>query len=129
MMRRTAIFAAVLSMAVLTPGVPAAPQQRGSSTLTGVVVGPDDKPVGHASVTYQSSGGSAPHATYTNSKGRFTITKLRSDNYDLRASSKGIFSEWEKNVTVHRGQIKEITLQLVYAREMPKAAKATQPKH
>jgi len=109
-------------------GVLAEPQHKGTSTLTGVVLGPDDKPVPHASVSYQSSGGSAPHATFTNSKGRFTITKLRADDYDMRASSKGIFSEWEKNVAIGTGQTKDITLQLIYAKEMPKLAKTTKPK-
>jgi hypothetical protein len=128
-MKRTLVFLAVFSMALMTVrGVLSAPQHKGTSTLTGVVLGPDDKPVPHASVSYQSSGGSAPHATFTNSKGRFTITKLRADNYDMRASSKGIFSEWEKNVALGRGQTKDITLQLIYAKEMPKPAKTTKPK-
>jgi carboxypeptidase family protein len=128
-MKRTLVFLAVFSMALMTVrGVLAAPQHKGTSTLTGVVLGPDDKPVPHASVMYQSSGGSAPHATFTNSKGRFTITKLRADNYDMRASSKGIFSEWEKNVALGRGQTKDVTLQLIYAKEMPKPSKSTKPK-
>ncbi len=128
-MRRTIIFIAVLSLALTAARrVLAAPQHKGTSTLTGVVLGPDDKPVPHASVSYQSSGGNAPHATFTNSKGRFTITKLRADDYDMRASSKGIFSEWQKNVAIGRGQTKDITLQLIYAKEMPKPAKTTKPK-
>jgi hypothetical protein len=127
-MRRAILSIAVFSMALATArGLLAAPQHKGTSTLTGVVLGPDDKPVPHASVSYQSSGGSAPHATFTNSKGRFTITKLRADNYDMRASSKGVFSEWQKNVAIGRGQTKDITLQLIYAKEMPKPAKTTKP--
>lgn len=128
-MRRAFIIVAVISLGLVAArGVLAGPQQKGTSTLTGVVLGPDDKPVPHASVSYQSSGGSAPHATFTNSKGRFTITKLRADNYDMRASSKGIFSEWEKNVSLGRGQTKDVTLQLIYAKEMPKPAKTAKPK-
>jgi hypothetical protein len=99
----------------------AAPQRKGSGTLTGVVLGPDDKPVPHASVTYQSSAGTAPHAVHANAQGHFTIRELRADNYDLRASAKGVFSEWEKNVAVHRGSTKLITLRLIYAKEIPKA--------
>jgi hypothetical protein len=95
-------------------------QHRGSGILSGVVLGPDDKPVPHAGVTYQSSGGTAPHAVHADSQGRFTIRKLRSDNYDLRASGKGVFSEWEKNVTVRSGRTKSVTLHLIYAREIPK---------
>jgi hypothetical protein len=113
---------------VAAHGMMAAPQSKGSATLSGVVLGPDDKPVPHASVSYQSSGGNAPHAVYTDSRGRFTITKLKSDNYDVRATSKGIFSEWEKNITLRKGKTEYITLQLIYAREMPKASKTSKPK-
>jgi hypothetical protein len=98
-----------------------AAQKKGAGVLRGVVLGPDDKPVAHASVTYQSSAGIAPHAVHADSQGHFTITKLRSDNYDLRASGRGVFSEWEKNVTVRSGQTKTVTLRLIYANEIPKA--------
>jgi hypothetical protein len=128
-MRRVVILFVVFLIALVAArGVQASPQSKGSATLSGVVVGPDDKPVPHASVSYQSSGGNAPHAVYTDAKGRFTITKLKSDNYDLRASSKGIFSEWEKNITLRKGHIEYITLQLIYAREMPKSSKTSKPK-
>ena len=79
-------------------------------TLSGTVIGPDDKPVPRAAVTYQSSGGTAPHATHTDAHGHFTINNLRGDIYDIRASARGIFSEWEKNVVVRPGQQKTITL-------------------
>jgi hypothetical protein len=98
-----------------------AAQHKGAGVLRGVVLGPDDKPVPHASVTYQSSAGIAPHAVHADSQGHFTITKLRSDNYDLRASGKGVYSEWEKNVAVRSGQTKSVTLRLIYAKEIPKA--------
>jgi hypothetical protein len=128
-MRRAVILIAVFLIAlVAVRGVVAAPQSKGSATLSGVVVGPDDKPVPHASVSYQSSGGNAPHAVYTDARGRFAITKLKSDNYDLRASSKGIFSEWVKNITLRKGHTEFITVQLIYAREMPKASKTSKSK-
>src|SRR5580765_3146826 len=104
-MRRTKFFAAILLLMPLAAlSVSAAPQRKGSAILTGTVLGPDDRPVPHASVSYQSSGGKAPHAVRTDAQGQFTITKLRADNYDIRASGKGVFSEWEKNVTLHTGQ-------------------------
>jgi hypothetical protein len=128
-MRRIFILVAVVfATLVAARGVIAAPQSKGSATLSGVVLGPDDRPVSHASVSYQSSGGNAPHAVYTDSRGRFTVTKLKADNYDVRASSKGIFSEWEKNITLRKGKTEYITLQLIYAREMPKASKTSKPK-
>ena len=94
-----------------------------TGTISGVVVGPDDKPAPHAAITYQSSSGSAPHAVHADSRGRFTITRLSTDNYDLRATANGIFSEWQKNFQVTSGRTSEITLHLIYAREMPKSSK------
>jgi hypothetical protein len=89
--------------------------------ISGVVLGPDDKPAPHAAITYQSSGGNAPHAVHADSRGRFTITKLHSDIYDIRASANGVFSEWQKNFQVESGHTSEITMRLIYAREMPKS--------
>jgi hypothetical protein len=97
-------------------------QPRGTSVLSGVVVGPNDRPVAHAAVSYQSSGGNFPHVVHTDARGRFLITKLAADNYDLRASASGVFSDWEKNVTLHTGQTRNITLQLIYAKKMPKSS-------
>ena len=127
-MRRTFLFLSILLLALFTArGVAAVPQAKHSATLTGVVLGPDDKPVPHASVTYQSSGGNAPHAVHADSHGRFTITQLRTDNYDVRASGKGVFSEWEKNVMLRSGQTKTLTLRLIYAKEIPKAYVKSKP--
>ena len=119
-MRRTLLSMMVLLL-VLGAAQNLAAQRKGAGVLSGVVLGPDDKPVPHASVTYQSSAGIAPHAVHADSRGHFTITKLRTDNYDLRASGKGVYSEWEKNVTVRSGQTKSVTLRLIYAKEIPKA--------
>ena len=128
-MRRTLVFLSIfLLMLAAVSSVSAAPQHKGSSTLTGVVLGPDDRPVAHAAVSYQSSGGSAPHVVRTDSQGHFTISKLKADNYDLRASGKGVFSEWEKNVNLRSGARKEVTLRLIYAKEIPKAYVKTKPK-
>ena len=128
-MRRTLVLTVLLALALAAArGVSAAPQRRGSSTLSGVVLGPDDKPVAHASVSYQSSGGNAPHAVHTDSQGRFTISSLRADSYDLRASGKGVSSEWEKNIPLRSGQTKSVTLRLIYAKEIPKAYVKSKPK-
>lgn len=120
-MRRALISVVVVLLVALGAAQNLAAQKKGAGVLSGVVLGPDDKPVPHASVSYQSSSGTAPHAVHADSQGRFTITKLRSDDYDLRASSKGVFSEWEKNVAVRSGQTKSLTLRLIYAKEIPKA--------
>lgn len=113
----TALFATTL-LAART--VVASPQKKPSAVLTGVVLGPNDKPVARAAITYQSSSGSGPHVVHTDSHGHFAISKLAADNYDLRATANGIFSDWEKNVTVHAGQTRSLTLRLIYARTMPK---------
>jgi len=117
------IFATLLTTAlVASRSVLASPDRKGTSVLTGVVIGPNDRPVARAAVSYQSSGGTAAHAVHTDAHGRFTISKLPADNYDLRASANGIFSEWEKNVTIHNGETRSVTLHLIYARQMPKSA-------
>jgi hypothetical protein len=121
-MRRTFVFISIFLLTLAAAGsVSAAPQSKGSSTLSGVVLGPDDKPVAHASVSYQLSSGSAPHVVRTDAHGHFTISKLKGDIYDLRASGKGVFSEWQKNVNLKSGATKELTLRLIYAKQIPKA--------
>ena len=128
-MRRAFVFITIYLLALAAVrGVSAAPQSKGSATISGVVLGPDDRPVAHASVSYQSSGGSGAHVVRADSHGHFTITKLKADAYDLRASGKGVFSDWEKNVNLRSGQSKSVTLRLIYAKEIPKAYVHTKPK-
>jgi len=120
-MRCALLLTAIFLLALATSrDAAAAPQHKGSSTLNGVVLGPDDKPVAHASVSYQSSGGNAPHAVHTDAQGRFTISGLRADSYDVRASGKGVYSDWEKNIPLRARQTKTVTLRLIYAKEIPK---------
>lgn len=123
------VFLTVLFAAQKALPVPQSKGPKGPGSLIGVVIGPDDKPVANASVTYQSSGGEAPHIVRTDAKGKFSIPKLRMDNYDVRASGKGVFSEWEKNVSVKPGQIKFVRLRMIYAKEVPKAYVATETYH
>jgi hypothetical protein len=129
-MKRPLTFVLILATlfgtaVVATRTVFAEPQRKGSSTLTGVVLGPNDKPVARAAITYQSSAGSAPHVVRTDAHGRFTIPKLIADNYDLRASANGIFSVWEKNFTLRSGETRSITLRLIYSKQMPKPGTIT----
>lgn len=120
-MRRFIVLTAIVLLAA-AGGVSAAPQTKGTASLTGVVIGPDDKPVPHASISYQSSSGSLPpHVVRADSHGNFTISRLHADAYDLRATGRGVFSDWEKNVNLHSGQTKSITLRLIYAKKIPKA--------
>ena len=134
-MRRILIGAAVLfaisGSAVLAGQRVVVKHGKGAltGTISGVVLGPDDKPAPHAAISYQSSSGSAPHAVHADSQGRFTIVKLQTDNYDVRASANGIFSEWQKNFPVQNGRTSELTLHLIYAREMPKSKTKTAKKN
>jgi len=128
-MRRALLLVTAFLLALVTAsGVNAAPQHKGSSTLSGVVLGPDDRPVAHASVSYQSSSGSAPHVVRTDAHGHFAISKLKADIYDLRASGKGVFSEWQRNIALRSGETKDLTLRLIYAKEVPKAYVKAKPK-
>lgn len=128
-MKSAFLFLTVLFLALVAArGVRAEPQSKGTSTLSGVVIGPDDKPVPHASVSYQSSDGRAPHAVRADAHGRFAIAQLRADSYDIRASSKGVFSDWQKNIPLRKGQARSVELRLIYAKEMPQPASA-KPKH
>jgi hypothetical protein len=120
MKRALILTVALLATLLATKNVLASPQSKGSGILSGLVLGPNDRPVANASVTYQSANGTAPHAVRADAHGRFTISGLKADNYDLRASAKGVFSEWEKNVMVRSGQTKSLTLRLIYAKQMPK---------
>jgi Carboxypeptidase regulatory-like domain len=77
------------------------------------VLGADNKPVPNAGVTCETSGGLHPRAVHTDAKGKFLITGLKQDSYDLRASSDGAYSDWEKNIPLRRDQTKTITLRLL----------------
>lgn len=121
-MMRPAIWLALASMAVLGMSAAGSNAQSRSAVLTGVVLAPDGKPVANAVVTYQSGGGDTPHAVHTDAHGRFSIPKLRRDNYDLRASSHGMYSTWQKNVMVRTGEQKSVTLQLTSGSDLSKTA-------
>ncbi len=131
-MKRALIFAAVCSAALVTiSGVLAAPQYtqpKGTSALAGVVVGPDDRPAAHADISYQNSDGSGPHVAHADAHGRFLISHLHSGSYDIRASAKGVFSDWARNLPLRKGQTRSVELHLIYAKEMPKAY-PDKPKH
>jgi len=120
-MKRLLICGMLLVAGLVISQRAAGSPQTGSGVLSGVVIGPDDKPVPNAVITYQSGGGSAPHVVHADARGRFSISKLHNDSYDLRASGNGVFSEWERNISVRSGKVKSVTLHLIYAKEIPKA--------
>jgi hypothetical protein len=78
-----------------------------------MVLGADGKPVPAAAITCQSSAGIRPRVVHTDAKGRYLISGLKQDSYDLRATSQGAYSDWEKNIPLRKGQTREITLHLL----------------
>jgi hypothetical protein len=85
---------------------------RGLGTLSGIVLDESGKPVANASVTIQTSDGLSPHAAHTDVNGHFEFTRFDAGQYDVRAYSHSLFSDWSKRVVVRPKKITEITLRL-----------------
>jgi Carboxypeptidase regulatory-like domain len=87
--------------------------KKTGATISGTVLGADGKVVPGASVTCETSSGLKPRAVHADAKGRFFITGLKQDSYDVRASANGAYSDWERNIPMRKNQTKEMTLQLL----------------
>ncbi len=98
----------------------AAQRAASANGVSGVVLGPDGKTVAGARVFLQPSDARAPRTTKTGADGRFRFS-VRSGLYDLRAQAQGQWSDWERNIVVHAGQARPVTLRL--SRKNPPAAK------
>jgi hypothetical protein len=109
---RPRLLAIGLLWAALTAMAAAAPQGRELGTAGGKVIGPDGKAVEGARVTLQSSDGTHPETTQTNSQGQFWFPMLLRGQYDLRAYSNGRVSDWRKNILVEPGHQTTIILRL-----------------
>jgi len=90
----------------------AAADDNGMGTLAGTVVGPNGAAVAGARVTSQGADGTHPQATTTNTEGRFFFPDLRHGYYNVRAYSKGVWSDWKNNVEVKTGKQTEVKLRL-----------------
>jgi hypothetical protein len=113
-MKRTVILAVLFGLAVLfATQANAQSVKRSGATLTGTVLGADGKPVPNAAISCESSGGLRPRAVHADGKGKFVITGLKQDSYDLRASGNGAYSDWERNIPLRLGKTKEVTLRLL----------------
>jgi hypothetical protein len=84
----------------------------GSVTITGTVLDANGKPVPAASVSCNSSAGIRARVVHTDKNGHYRVTGLKEDSYDLRASAKGAYSDWEKMIPMRKGQTREVTLRL-----------------
>ena len=110
---RSSVAGAILVAVLCAGSTQAQTSKKDAVTIKGIVLGADGKPVAAAAVTCQSSAGMKPRAVHTDSKGHYVITGLKQDSYDIRASSKGAYSDWERNIPLRKGQTKEITLRLL----------------
>jgi hypothetical protein len=113
MMKRRVFTAILVAVPLCAGGAPAQTSRKDAVTIKGIVLGADGKPVPAAAVTCQSSAGMKPRAVHTDAKGYYVITGLKQDSYDIRASSNGAYSDWERNIPLWKGQTKEITLHLL----------------
>jgi len=113
-MRRKLIFFVMLDMAILfAQDIHAQTRKKTGATITGTVLDSNGKPVANASVTCETSSGMKPRAVHTDKSGKFFITGLKQESYDLRASRNGAYSDWERNIPLRQSQTKDVTLQLL----------------
>ena len=110
MKRTLAIFAVIAAIAFAASAN--AQFARGLGTLSGSVLDENGKPVANASVTIQTSDGLSPHAAHTDVNGHFEFTRFDAGQYDVRAYSHNLFSDWSKRVVVRPKKTTEITLRL-----------------
>lgn len=108
---RASLVAICLSLWI--PLALAQTSKKSSTSIRGVVLDANGKPVAAAAVTCQSSAGIYPRVVHTDTKGHFVVTGLKQDSYDLRATSNGAYSDWEKNLPLRIGQTREVTLRLL----------------
>lgn len=113
-MHRRFLFVIVLIVpSLIAAGLCAQNAPKADTVIKGVVLAANGKPVVAAAVECQSSAGIRPRVVHTDAKGQYLITGLKQDAYDLRASSNGAYSDWDKNIPLKKGQTKEITLRLL----------------
>ena len=110
MRRLMTIFLGTLVIASLS--FVAAAQKVPIGTLEGTVLDGQGNPVPDASVTIQTSDGLKPHATHTDANGHFQFARWMTGQYDLRAYSNGVFSEWDKRIMIRSKKTTKITLRL-----------------
>ena len=113
-MRRKLIFLLIFGMAMLFAGdMNAQTRKKTGATITGTVLDSNGRPVANATVTCETSSGMKPRVVHADKSGKFFITGLKQESYDLRASRNGAYSDWEKNIPLGKTQSKDVTLQLL----------------
>ena len=105
--------ARILAVLIVTLGFGWVSQAKvPTGTMAGIVQDAHGKPVAGATVTMQTSDAAHPYATHTDANGHFEFVRYATGQYDLRAYSKGNFSEWVKRILIHSGKTTEVTLRL-----------------
>jgi hypothetical protein len=117
-MRRKMVLMVLLicASAVISPtGYAQLPKTRPEKPggVDGHVVNGKGAPVSGAQILWQPSDGGNPHALRSDAQGHFTIPRLRSGLYDLRASRGQNESTWTHNILVRPGEPTIVTLRLV----------------
>ena len=113
-MKLKLIFSLILGVSLLfAQDIHAQTKKKTGATITGTVLDADGRPVANASVTCETSSGLKPRAVHTDKTGKFFITGLKQESYDLRASRNGAYSDWERNIPLGKSQTKTVTLQLL----------------
>jgi uncharacterized GH25 family protein len=110
-LKRTLLICGVIAVLAFA-AVANAQFARGLGTLSGSVLDERGKPVPNASVTIQTSDGLSPHAAHTDADGHFEFTRFEAGQYDVRAYSHSLFSDWSKRVVIRPKKTTEITLRL-----------------
>ena len=128
MKRKLIVFLLSGSAVLFAQNVNAQSPKKTGATITGTVLDSNGRPVANASVTCETSSGSKPRAVHTDTKGRFFITGLKQESYDLRASRNGAYSDWERNIPLGKNQTKEKTLILLNGNTATAAKHTTQKK-
>ena len=125
-MRRKQIFLLMVGVAIVfAQGATAQTRKKTGATITGTILDANGRTVANATVTCQTSSGMKPRVVHSDANGAFFLTGLKQESYDLRASRKGAYSDWERNIPLGKNQSKSVTLQLLNGNTATSAVPAT----
>ena len=113
MRRKLTLLLTIGLTIVFSQVVSAQTRKKTGATITGTILDSNGRTVANATVTCQTSSGMKPRVVHSDAKGAFFITGLKQESYDLRASRKGAYSDWERNIPLGKTQTKNVTLQLL----------------
>jgi hypothetical protein len=106
------IFSVLLFLVAILGTAGPSQARVATGTMEGTVLDAHGRPVADATVTMQTSDGSRPYATHTDTHGHFQFARFETGQYDLQAYSHGMFSKWNKRISIHRGKKTAVILRL-----------------